>query len=205
MSERLAHFVSYALHPLLMPTYALLLLFNMESYVIYSISLKHLGIIAGLNLVNTAIMPALFLLVLYRLNKVSNLHLNSQYERTLPFLIGLFFYFFNYYIFRSSALPQIIVSMTLAGALVVLIAFLLNFRFKISIHAISISCVAGIFMGMSQVLNQQMNFKIMALIILSGLVGSARLRLNAHSPFQVYAGAVVGLVVGFVCVYLKLG
>lgn len=205
MSERLAHFVSYALHPLLMPSYALLLLFNMESYVIYSISLKHLGIIAGLNLVNTAIMPALFLLVLYRLNRVSNLHLNEQYERTLPFLVGLFFYFFNYYIFRSSALPQIIVSMTLAGALTIFFAFLVNFRFKISIHVISISCVTGIFMGMSQVMNQHMNFKIMALIILCGLVGSARLKLKAHSPFQVYTGAILGVLIGFVSVYLKLG
>jgi hypothetical protein len=205
MSERLAHLISYVFHPILMPSYAVMVLFSLGSYVNYSLSIEYLGIIAGLNFLNTAFMPSVFLLVLYKMNRISNLHLKEQYERTLPFLIAIFFYSFNYYVFKSSVLPQMIISMALVGALMVVFSFVLNFWVKISIHAIGISSLAGMFCAVSLLLKKDINLTLMLFFLLIGIVGTARLKLKAHEPHQVYLGSALGLILGFGSVYLRLG
>lgn len=204
MSNRLAQFISHLIHPLLMPSYALLIFFNIESYISYSLTFKQLSLITGLNFINTALMPILFLILLHRMNRISNFHLKDQYERVLPFMLAIIFYFFNYYLFKSSALPQIMVSMVLAGALSVSFSFLFNFWIKISIHSLAISSVAGIFFALSSTMNKNLNFTLMALVLLVGLVGTARLKLEAHEPHQVYMGSVIGFLIGFACVFFKL-
>jgi len=205
MSDRIAYVISFLFHPILMPTYALLIFFNLRSYVNYALEPEHLWMILSLCFINTAAMPALFLFVLYRMNRISDLHLRNQYQRTLPFLVGCLFFFFNYYLFRSSGLPQIVISMALAGALVVFLSFLFNFWIKISIHAVGIASIAGVFMGVSQILNTNINMTIMSLLLITGLVGTARLKLKAHDPMQVYMGSLLGLIIGFGAIYLKLG
>jgi len=43
------------------------------------------------------------------------------------------------------------------------------------------------------------------LLLITGLVGTARLKLKAHDPMQVYMGSLLGLIIGFGAIYLKLG
>jgi membrane-associated phospholipid phosphatase len=48
-------------------------------------------------------------------------------------------------------------------------------------------------LGISERLTLDLNTMLMVLFVVAGLVGYARLRLNAHNPLQVYAGFLVGM------------
>jgi len=80
-------------------------------------------------------------------------------------------------------------------AILVLLAMVINLFWKISIHTLGIGSVSGTFFGISILLQTNLFPLIAALILLSGVVGWARLRLNAHNEAQVYTGFAVGFFV----------
>lgn len=83
-------------------------------------------------------------------------------------------------------------------------ALITNF-WKISLHAIGIGGFVGFMVGLNQY-SHLANFEIVLpmLFFLSALVLSARLKLNAHSLGQVYAGFVLGICVSFVSFIIYL-
>ena len=72
---------------------------------------------------------------------------------------------------------------------------LINFRWKISAHTVSMGGVIGAFFGLQSVLQIDMLLQISASILIAGLVGFARLKAGKHSPAQVYAGYLLGFAV----------
>jgi len=57
----------------------------------------------------------------------------------------------------------------------------------------SIGGFTGFLIITSLVLRYEMPLLIIGSIIISGLLGSARIRLNAHTPAQVYSGFITGI------------
>lgn len=76
----------------------------------------------------------------------------------------------------------------------IVIAWILSFQWKVSIHMIGIGGLTGMLLGLSQVLNAGLTEVILASILISGFLGSARLILKAHNPNQVYVGFLIGFV-----------
>lgn len=70
---------------------------------------------------------------------------------------------------------------------------LINFKWKISIHMIGIGGLTGVFIGLAINLSLNLTVMIGAFIALAGLVGFARLQLNAHKPSEIYAGYLIGV------------
>ena len=60
---------------------------------------------------------------------------------------------------------------------------------------ISLGGMLGAFLGLSFVMMIDLTPLLLLIIFVSGLVGYARLQLNAHTPAQVYAGFVTGFFV----------
>ena len=79
---------------------------------------------------------------------------------------------------------------------VVLVATVITFFWRISLHTIGMGGIVGFFVEMiiSHSFHQSMMVVFMITVILAGLVGSARLYLGAHTSAQVYAGYAVGFV-----------
>jgi membrane-associated phospholipid phosphatase len=81
-----------------------------------------------------------------------------------------------------------------------LVLIVINLKWKISVHAAGIAGVVGSTIGLFQI-HDFSNFWLIAfLIALTGLTLSSRLILKAHTPAQVYVGAVVGFITTFVTV-----
>ena len=57
---------------------------------------------------------------------------------------------------------------------------------------IGVGGLVGMMLGMSERLTMDLNTLLILLFVIAGLVGFSRLKLNAHNPFQVYLGFVVG-------------
>ena len=83
----------------------------------------------------------------------------------------------------------------MGAAFSVTAAFVINLKWKISIHMLGMGGIVGTIIGL--ILRYQIDAVplVISLVILSGLVGYSRLRLDAHTPLQVYAGFVLGTLI----------
>lgn len=93
---------------------------------------------------------------------------------------------------------EIIGLLLLATTLLVAVLTIITVWFKVSIHAAAISGVVGFFLVFGlKFPDSQALYPLLILLILAGLVMSARLQLNAHTPKEILAGTITGLVVCF--------
>jgi membrane-associated phospholipid phosphatase len=210
LNNRLALFLSVVLHPLLLPTYILGTLFGIspEAVGVSALSFSARGSLLFLLFLNTFVVPALLIYTFYRLGLIQDLHLDSRRERRLPYLITLILYSLSTYLFGwqfqpiSELAPQIAVilgSITVSLAVVALVSL----RWKISAHATGMGGCLGALGGVVLRYGDFSLFlPLLISILITGLLISARLRLNAHSPAQVSAGLGVGLFISIAAVFL---
>lgn len=200
MERRFAQIISHFFHPIGMPTLAIILLLNVDTYLSYTITLPGKLAIYSITFINTGLLPALLAWIQYRQGFIKNLNLASQQERIFPILITSIFYFFCFYVLQKNNIPNPVVFSILGAAMAVALAFLINFFLKISIHSISAGGILGMLLGISEGLTVELTGVLFVCILIAGLVGFARLKLNRHRPVEVYAG----FFLGFLCVYGSL-
>jgi membrane-associated phospholipid phosphatase len=95
----------------------------------------------------------------------------------------------------------VLASISLSLALVTLISVF----WKISAHSVGISGIAGFLFGFYyKYADQQLFYPILAIILIAGLLMSARLALNAHNPMQIFVGALLGWSISFGAIYVFL-
>ncbi len=196
--KQVAKFISVVLHPLLLTTYLVIIL----SYYFPSMLMirkENRMIIIGLVFVFTFVLPAVNLVMLRAFGTIQSLTLQSRKERILPFvfisllylLVTFLFYFKLPFSANFNKLMMII------SALVV-VSLLITFFYKISIHSIAMGGGIGILLPLNQVTEQMsLLWPTAFTILVTGLVMSSRLVLDAHSPREVMYGGMVGFVVGF--------
>lgn len=210
MNNRLAYILSVVLHPLLLPTYILGILFGMSPEVVgvSALSLAARGSLLFLLFLNTFVVPALMIYTFYRLGLVQDLHLDTRRDRRLPYLITLILYALSTYLFGwqfqpiSELAPQIAVILGSITASLAVVA-LVSMGWKISAHATGMGGCLGALGGVVLRYGDfSLFFPLLLSILITGLLLSARLRLNAHTPAQVSAGLGVGLLISIAAVFL---
>ncbi|MEP7169683.1 MAG: hypothetical protein ABI855_09970 [Bacteroidota bacterium] len=195
MSRSFANFLSYIFHPLLMPFYAMLLVFNLSSYISYSISQQLQKIIYIAVFITTFVMPVLFTLFLVQKKIVGSLELEKKEERKLPYIATIFFYFVTFYFLKQLPVPTFFPIIILGAALVIIAGFFINLKWKVSVHTLGIGGVMGLTWGLSEILYIQIIIPFIILILLSGVIGTARLIRGTHSQMQIYTGLFVGFAI----------
>ncbi|MFU8844031.1 MAG: hypothetical protein ACNA7V_09520 [Bacteroidales bacterium] len=197
MESKLAKFFSIVFQPLLIPTYSLLILFNLNNHIAFGIPVNARQMILGMVFITTFLLPAIFLVFLYKRGIIKTLQMDSREERIFPMIITGIFYLTTYYIIRKFQLDSIYIRLFLGSVVTVLGALIISLYWKISMHMMGIGGLAGALAGVAQSLNIDMTTWIIIALFCSGLTGFARLRLNAHTPGQVYAGFLSGFLILF--------
>lgn len=187
-----AKILSAIMHPLLVPTYALILLMNLKTHSILAIQEEYRYMITAFVFIATFIIPTIIILVLLKAGKVDSLQMVSTRERVLPLLLVALIYYLTYQLLKQSGLTGLLTMFMIGSTLLVLIALLINYLTKISLHMVAWGGLLGTLIGFSIRFQYQLNIPILALILLIGLIATARLKLNAHTPFQVYLGLLIG-------------
>lgn len=196
--KQVAKFISVVFHPLLLTTYLVIIL----SYYFPSMLMirkENRMVIVGLVFVFTFVLPAVNLVMLRAFGNIQSLTLQSRRERILPFvfisLLYLLVTFLFYFKLPFSANFEKL--MMIVSALVV-VSLMITLFYKISIHSIAMGGGIGILLPLNQVTEQMsLLWPTAFTILVTGLVMSSRLVLDAHSPREVMYGGVVGFVVGF--------
>jgi hypothetical protein len=200
MNARLAQILSILFHPVLMPTYAMLLIFRQSSYFSHTIPVEIKYRLFEIILLNTLLLPVLISYIMVRRGWIKSLEMQQREERLFPYIVNLLLMLLSAYWIYTMRLPRIFLILTVGASAAVLCAVIINTKTKISIHMIGIGALVGTLFGLSSFLLIDLRMFILVFILIAGLVGVARITLGAHKPSQIYSG----FVLGFLCEYLLL-
>jgi membrane-associated phospholipid phosphatase len=193
--EKLAQLFSVLFHPLLMPTYGFLLLFYTKNYVSTFTPSALKIVILVITFIFTFLLPCINTLILLKIGRIKSLEMKTNAERIIPFGSTALYYFALFYLFCNAQFPSIFKILILAAAISVVLTLLINFKWKISAHTIGVGGTAGGILGISYRLQLDMHVVFLLIVLLAGIIGYARLKLNAHTPSQVYTGFLLGFVI----------
>jgi membrane-associated phospholipid phosphatase len=93
---------------------------------------------------------------------------------------------------KQAGLSPLFYIILLCCSLSLIATSLINLVWKVSAHMVGIGGVIGAVIALSVQLDTDFFYILSSLILLAGLLGYSRLKLNAHTPAQVYLGFVVG-------------
>ena len=201
MIKSVANILSWLLHPLLMPTYGIALLFHYSPYLAYSIPEAIKLYIYAIVFVSTFAVPVLISLLLLKQGVLRSLIMNERRERSLPFIITAISFLTGYYILKQMPIPKIFYLFLLGALTSIIIALLINYKWKISLHMIGMGGIIGALFAMSQIFLINMMLPIILWLLLAGILGTARLLLNSHKPSEIY----IGFVTGFLSLFFIVG
>lgn len=157
--------------------------------------------------VGTFMTPSLLIYYLFRSGYVRTLQLTTLSDRRLPYFLTALVYTVVAYLFRfrmegvSTFAPEIGILIA-SIAISILLVGIISLSWQISAHSVGIGGVIGIIAGIMLKFSLTDLFTtLIGLVLLTGLIASARLKLNAHTPAQIAAGLALGLSVSLTTVF----
>ena len=188
MINNIAKVISYILHPLLIPTYVILIIIYYNPYFNYLMPPNLKALILLILFILTFFIPAMLMLLMKHLKIISSLTMDKQEERTLPLLLTTISLYAAFYVFKSLKLPFNLYEFLLIAAALTLIGMIINLRIKISLHAIGMGAFTAFVFNLKNY-NTSILFGLFVMaIFLSGLAMTSRLKLKLHSLFQIFLG-----------------
>lgn len=194
MEKQIAKLFTYIFQPFFIPLIGIIILFNTDTYISFLLTSHGKWMIIGIIATTTIILPMLFIMILKFKKVINNWNLEKREERIFPFLLTSVFYYLAFYLMKNMQLPGIYYMFILGANLLLILTLIINFWWKISVHMTALGGLLGALIGISQVLKIDMMLTFVLIILLSGIVGFSRLKLNSHTPAQVYTGFAVGVI-----------
>ncbi|MEI6454898.1 MAG: hypothetical protein WCO93_01300 [bacterium] len=191
MTEKIATALSFIFHPLFFPLYTLIILLvrvNLYTQVPFEYNL----LLSGIVLLTTLLFPVLIIFILYKKKIISSFFLSVREERIYPILCVAAFYYLTYYLLKGVLISGFFGYYMLGATLLAIFALLITFFHKVSLHMISIGAFNGLFFGLMLGFGTDFLLLILLGLLLSGLLGFARLKTNAHKPAEIYSGFLLG-------------
>lgn len=193
--NKIAQFISIIAHPVLLPTWMFLIFIDSGICRVFNIDTN---ICLLTVFITTFVMPMIFMFILKKLKVIKSLTMERREDRFIPLIIMVIFLFtiqslfdditslgyYNFYINCNIMLCSIV--------------FWINIYWKISLHSVGWGAFVAALFIMSTISSTRYLPYFLASIIISGVVGSARLYLKSHSESQIY----IGFAVGFLLVYI---
>jgi hypothetical protein len=197
--------LSYLFHPIFIPLYVLL-------FIVYI----HPSYFAGFSdaskvrtiliLVQNAIFYPLFCVLLLKgVGFIQSVFLRSQRDRIIPYIASGILFFWTFLVFKQQGtFHRIVPSFMLGVFLASSAALIANIYFKISMHAIGLGGMLGIFLVIAFSYSMLMTWPLSIALLVTGLVCTARLLVSDHTPKDIYSGLVLGILSQAIAAYVML-
>ena len=196
-----AKIISYIFHPIFVPLYIVLFMVYVHPYLFAGLATKDKVRIVMMAALMFTFFPLITVLLLKALDFINSVYLNSQKDRIIPLIACGVWYFWITYIWWNSNkmsdslfIPKEAVQLALATFLASWLGLMANIKMKISLHAISTGVMLTLFVLMA--FSQQLNFGswLSIVLLITGLVCTARFIVSDHTAGEVYGGLAVGVV-----------
>ena len=188
--------ISLVFQPLLIPTFAMILLMNMDVFTLLPTLWRIIAV--ACTFIFTGVLPALPIWLMMKRGEVNDLFISKREERTMPYLFSFMAYvFWALFMWRTMQFPTFIVAMGMGSAVSIFIIVFINMKWKISAHTAGMGGLCGAIFGVCYRTGLNPVWLFILVLFLSALVALARLELKAHTPGQVLAGFAVGFAAVF--------
>jgi hypothetical protein len=192
-SDKIARGISVVFHPLFMPLYGMLIIFSAPTLFGY-LPFNVKRILFLVVLIDNVLLPLSLIPYLKYRNHISSWSMDSRKERMLPLFIATILYAASSYIIIRYPVPLFIKSFILGIFLISLTLTAINLWWKISIHSAAAGAINAMVLVLSFKMYSPLLWPLMIVITGSGLIMSARLKLNSHSPAEVWSGFFLGFI-----------
>lgn len=201
----LANFFSYLFHPIFIPLYVtwMLAFINPNYFVGFSTMGKYKILL--LVAINAFAFPLITVLLLKGLGFINSIFLRTQKDRIIPYIASMTFFFWTQYVLREqNFVPRILVAFMFGVFISSSAALIANIYHKISMHAIGMGGMLGLFLVVMQQNTMLMTGPLTFVLLTTGIVCTARMIVSDHQPKEIYTGLMVGLICQFIGAAINL-
>jgi len=191
----LAEIASYVFHPVFMPTVMALVVCYLNRVGFAGIDLKEKMQWIGIMALNTIFFPLIAILLMKALGFIESIKLKTTKDRIIPLIAIMICYFWAYRVFKSFNAPLVLKVLLLGNYWGIIVVFIVNIFSKISMHTSAAGGMIGILIVLMII--GHINFLIPFLIalVIAGIIGSARMVLQEHTPLEIWLGYAAGVIV----------
>jgi membrane-associated phospholipid phosphatase len=193
-----AKIISLLFHPLLLTSY-LVTLIGFYFPTMLMVAPQNMRPILAFIFCFTFILPAVNIIMFRIFGTISTYTMESRRERIVPFIaISVIYVVMTFLFYFRLPFSSNFNNLMLLVTLLVVTGTIITFFYKVSIHSLAMWGGIGIIVPLNKAMEQSyLLWPTAGIIIAAGLVMSARLYLDAHTPRQVMIGGVVGFGIGF--------
>jgi membrane-associated phospholipid phosphatase len=221
MLRWLAVLISIIFHPLLMLTYMVTLLLLANPYLFGVHDISEQTVLILLIFLTTVVIPGFSVVMMRLLGLIQSVQLEDRQDRIGPYIVtGVFYLWLFVRLLHDPVVPPVFSAFVLGSTIALFLAFFINLFSKISAHAVGMGGLLGMVIitmasysygsfivdvGILGMFQMNMVMVLMITILLNGIVGTARLALDAHVMQDLYGGFMVGFLSQFVGALFLLG
>jgi hypothetical protein len=186
------HIISYVFHPLFIPSYITAFLVYADPYAFAGLNdrLKMYRLVSVI--FSTAFLPLFSVALMKQLGFIKSIFLRSQKDRIIPYIVCMIFYFWAWYVSKNIRDSSSHTAMLLAVFLSCIAGMMANIYYKISMHGIAAGALLVLFIWMAFNGTVAGGSYLSIVILITGLVCTARFIVSDHNGFEVYSGLMVG-------------
>lgn len=197
MPKSLANFISYIMHPMLIPFYMAIIIvfahpqqFTDTSVIHNEVRLMYYGAL-------TVFFPLFAFLLMRRLDVISSFKMEDHKERFIPLIALATFWLWAYYMFKEGGLYRTssyypLGLMTLGSIISLFVLFPLNFISNVSWHMVGAGALISMLINIMRTSQYNLLLPLLLVIVLVGLLASARISLNLVNKSGLMAGFLIG-------------
>lgn len=145
----------------------------------------------------TILIPTLLIHFYRRYQGWTPMEMGLRDRRLVPYIVTILSYFACYYMMSVIRIPQFMANILVAALVIQIACAIINVWWKISTHTAAIGGFEGALVAFSFLFAFNPMWWFCIILIIAGMVGSARMILRQHTLGQVCAGFVLGLVAGY--------
>lgn len=169
------------------------MIFQFHTVIHSKLSQLNLNALWMLVFLSTALLPVVSGMLISGIRDIRDLpSLNDQGRRIFMMATGVY-QLLLLYMFVRAGMHYFVLPFFVGGAVSLFVCTLVSFKMRMSLHALGWGGLLSMLIFLMPHASSDFFFVILAVLIISGVVMSARLILQAHSRREVYAGFLTSL------------
>ncbi|MBO4567712.1 MAG: hypothetical protein J5686_02065 [Bacteroidales bacterium] len=152
----------------------------------------------------TCLLPILVIVMLKKWHFIESYEMDERDDRLGPLFIMVLFLFVTLRFFNKMPLFSIYNFYLTTVIVTTILAFVITFFWKISLHALGWGNLTACLFIMTTVSMRLYLLYFLGSVVISGIVAAARLKLKSHSNAQIYSGFAMGFATVIVVYFLSM-
>ncbi len=181
-----------------MTTWVFILFSNINKYAFGNMDIPKMGIMV---LLNTFFFPAFCIFLMWRLEFIPSLNMKKKEERIAPFFAVIICYVWAFLAMKQVQAPGFIQLFILGATISTILAFIVNIFFRLNLYMVGMGGFIMLLLLVNLMGNTAVSNIIVLVVILAGLLGSARMKEESSTLNELYFGLLVGFtgqMIGFI-------